>query len=336
MKKEELTRKIVEITVDKALRDIAQDPERSVRKIVDLGKTFAKGRFQQYFFSSMEEMLRHEDSAYYALAKNIVAHVDPEAIKTFGINIGYNGCNLGAEKIRALEAAHGHNIPWLISFQVSDSLLPAIGRAIPQAKELGTYTFALSCPDQNLRAVLPLLEAHPDCAFLLIVKGDALADADLAMLAAYKNHILLLDAALPRHRQLCEELRQQKMLYGLYEMYAAETWREALSAERLQQHTAVLPTFVLLLAQPGTDAATRAEVYAMVRQQRSAQQYPYILMDLLEDAMYIDQVISNDACCVMFSANGDLLQLPSWQARAECNLHTKPLAEIFASCLRKQ
>lgn len=47
MKQEVLARTIIETMLNKALRDIERDPDRSIRNLIDLGINFAKGRFQQ-------------------------------------------------------------------------------------------------------------------------------------------------------------------------------------------------------------------------------------------------------------------------------------------------
>ena len=47
MKPNNITRAIVDATVDRSLREIEEDPRRSIRKLTDLGRQFSKGRFLQ-------------------------------------------------------------------------------------------------------------------------------------------------------------------------------------------------------------------------------------------------------------------------------------------------
>ena len=60
MKQEGLARTIIKTMLNKALRDIESDPDRSIRNLIDLGINFAKGRFQQEFLHVLQEMMKNE------------------------------------------------------------------------------------------------------------------------------------------------------------------------------------------------------------------------------------------------------------------------------------
>ena len=56
---------MIESAVAHGLKEIEEDPKRSARRLVDLGKQFSKNRFQDLVFSVMQELLDNENSAYY-------------------------------------------------------------------------------------------------------------------------------------------------------------------------------------------------------------------------------------------------------------------------------
>ena len=97
MKQIDLDRTIIEATVERALSEIRADPERTLRRLVDMGQGFANGPFQRHFFEAAQHMLENESSAYYQLLKRIVTEVNHEKLKTFGMNLGYNGCTKGVQ-----------------------------------------------------------------------------------------------------------------------------------------------------------------------------------------------------------------------------------------------
>ena len=111
MGKIDLTRTLVDITVSRMLYEMKSDPGRSVRKLLDTALTVSKGRFQKRFFESVYGMMRHENSAYYQMIENLISHTDQNKLKTFGMNIGYNGCTVGARRIRENAAAWHFDIP---------------------------------------------------------------------------------------------------------------------------------------------------------------------------------------------------------------------------------
>ena len=65
MKPNDITRAIIDATVDRGLREIEEDPKRSIRKLADMGKQFSKGRFVQDLYTLFQELLRNDDSPYY-------------------------------------------------------------------------------------------------------------------------------------------------------------------------------------------------------------------------------------------------------------------------------
>ncbi|WP_419020059.1 hypothetical protein [Intestinimonas butyriciproducens] len=57
MESRALSRAMVESVVDRSLREIVSDPDRSLRKLVDLGNLLARGRSQKESFSLLSRVL---------------------------------------------------------------------------------------------------------------------------------------------------------------------------------------------------------------------------------------------------------------------------------------
>ena len=92
MRKRDLTRLLIENTVDRALRDMERDAHRSLRNLVDLALTFSKGTFERHFLTLCRSMLENETSPYYQLLDRALRTCDRQTLKTFGINVGYEAC----------------------------------------------------------------------------------------------------------------------------------------------------------------------------------------------------------------------------------------------------
>ena len=93
MTKNDITRGLIDFAVSQCLKNIKEDPYRSIRRLADLGRQFAKGRFQEELFSLFQRLLLNEDGPYYEMLKQLVSSVDTDSLKTLGINIGYNSWN---------------------------------------------------------------------------------------------------------------------------------------------------------------------------------------------------------------------------------------------------
>ena len=88
MKPNDITRAIIDATVDRGLREIEEDPKRSIRKLADMGKQFSKGRFVQDLYTLFQELLRNDDSPYYTAIEHLLRNTERKGLKDFGINIG--------------------------------------------------------------------------------------------------------------------------------------------------------------------------------------------------------------------------------------------------------
>ena len=80
----------MDATVDRGLKEINEDPRRSIRKLADLGKQFNNGRFMQDLYAIFQDLLRNDDSPYYTAIEHLLQNTDRKALKDFGINMGYN------------------------------------------------------------------------------------------------------------------------------------------------------------------------------------------------------------------------------------------------------
>ena len=90
MNSQDITRALIDTTVARAMVEMDADPKRSVRKLCDLGRQFSRGRFQNQIFAIFQDLLRNDESPYYQAIDFLLRSNDPEALRQFGINIGYN------------------------------------------------------------------------------------------------------------------------------------------------------------------------------------------------------------------------------------------------------
>ena len=71
----EIRRAIIRSAIERGIQEIRSDPQRGVRKLVDLGTHFSRGRFQKRIFREMQDELVNPNTAYYAMVTNLVNRV---------------------------------------------------------------------------------------------------------------------------------------------------------------------------------------------------------------------------------------------------------------------
>lgn len=334
----DITRVIIETTVRRALKDLRRSPKRTMRNLIDLALNVAGGRFQQEFFRIAQTMLADEDSAYYHLAQDVIDNVDEDTLVTCGINLGYNSFTRGAKTIRQCESEKQFNIPWSLSLLLAEDGAP--GRTeqyrciIQQGTELGIYTYMLY-PQGDLRDCFALVEAHPDCAFLVFCQGEALTEDAIRQARQYHN--LLLSVALEEGtKTVCTALRKAKLLYAVHVGYCPEELEQVLDGTLLGRAEECRAAFTFFYGNTQCTPAQRKAVYSYVCTTRKAQQQPTAVMDLLCDNMFIDSIISDDACAVAFDTDGTLIRLPEAKRLEGYNIFRSSLYRILLETQAKQ
>ena len=150
MTKNDITRGLIDFAVSQCLKNIKEDPYRSIRRLADLGRQFAKGRFQEELFSLFQRLLLNEDGPYYEMLKQLVSSVDTDSLKTLGINIGYNSWTCGASRLRQITAEKDYP-HWLAEISLSpESSASQLKEQLSAALKNGTYAFRLHMPAQSI------------------------------------------------------------------------------------------------------------------------------------------------------------------------------------------
>ena len=329
--KTDLTRVLVESTVRRTLKEMEGSPKRAVRNLVDLGLQFSSGRFQTRLLATDQRMLGNSKSAYYDLVRHVATHVDHEIITGFGVNLGYNSCTKGARLIRETEAQRGFNIPWALHLFINEEKLHAEPEFYPallqESKSLGIYTYLLFAQG-DLEDLFPLLEQEPDCAFVLFVQGEQVTDSFLEKLR-HANHVMVSVKAGGKMLQACRRLQAQGRLYAVHDRYTEDNKGRVLSGQWLASVLPAQPVFAFLRRDLSCGPETRQEVYRYVTQVRDGQQYPLVCMEVEEDSLLIDQVISEGECLVGFGGDGSLRTHEGFRKEEKFNIFHHSLEEVL-------
>lgn len=334
---ENISRILVQTVVKRALNDLKEAPERTLRNLVDMAQQFAGGRFQQQFFQSAQKMLENENSAYFPLIKDTVEHVGDDRLLTFGMNLGYNSCTVGAGIIRELEAKRGYNIPWAVTMQLAPGMtsshIQQYSGVIGQGEALGIYTWLLFAHG-SAEASMSLMDEHPNCAFTLFCRGEDLCGRVLDEICE-RNNLML---ALPfddEAETICSRLREAGLLYSLYHVYGENDLPLIESGDLFFDMARLHPAFSALIPAKGCDDRIQSRVYNVLCRARLEQTYRTLLWELYRDGLMVDKIISDDGCWVSFSASGEFYGIGDNGVRQLYGSMDTPLAELFRQAFPK-
>lgn len=329
---------LIEVVVKNALKSVKDNPERSIRNLVDLAMQFSEGRFQKHFFSTAQTMLQNENSAYYGLVRDTVAYTDTNRIFTFGMNLGYNGCTVGAQRIRENEKKLHCNIPWAMFMQIDSKFFEdnrqRYHEVFLEGESLGIYTWMLFAPEQPEK-ILPFVKDHPDSAFCIFCKAEDITASFLDEASGLYNIMLVI-----RYEEnaagICDTLRKMGLLYSVWYQYGQKDTEIIINGDLFSSVQQLSPVFTALMPEPNCPQTIEKLVYQAVTRARNEQLYRTFAWELQYDNSLVDSIISDDSCSVYFDEQGDLC---AWGNKVECahhNLFQSSLTEILVSgCAKK-
>lgn len=332
-----MTKVLVESTIRRTLKNIQESPERTIRNLIDLGLNFSNSRYQTRFLQQAQKMLQNQNSAYYDLVKHLIATVDHDIITTFGVNVGYNSCTKGAKRIREIEAAKRFNIPWALHLAINEEKLkkepdfyPSV---IQQGTVLGIYMYLLFI-NGHPEKVLPIIQNQPECAFILFLNGQQISDTFIKEMQTIKNVMISVEIDQDLFKT-CQKFQNAKLLYAAHSCYSEQNKENIINGDWLNSVLPVRPAFALLQSDSSCTQQTQREVYQYVINIRDGQKLPLICMDIKQDTLMIDRVISDGECMVGFGADGSLRTHEGFNQDDRFNIFRHPLEDILQDVSKK-
>ena len=310
-----ITRAIIDSTVDRSLREIDEDPKRSVRKMTDLGRLFTKGRFTDEIYALVQDLLHNDDSPYYTAIERLLRYTDKQTLKTFGINVGYNGLNIGGKIDRSTVSSRAYRTPWLISIRINPSIpnsmsVSEVENVIGQAKPLGIYCFAIRLEGSllSLNSLLDVISRHKDCAFFFMIPDQKLSPIHLENIRACHSVCFLLHSESPFAAANAEALRRQKSFFGAFSFYDDQSAPSWISGKRIKEFLTHEVPIAVLLADDTCSEKAQMRVAKYCRTSRMHPEHPLLIFDSIGDICAIDRMRSEQeaGCYFELLETGDI------------------------------
>ncbi len=297
---------LIETMAYQFINKIKNDPQRNIRNSVDMALNFSNGRFQREFLNSAQNILKNEHSAYYGLIWDAVNNVDTQKLVTFGMNIGYNSCTKGAEIIRRTEAEKGFDIPWSMTLETDESNFVRYEenyrKIIADGKKLGIFTWFVFA-EGNPQYLLDIIRENRDCAFVVFCEAGTFGSAFIDKADKLENIMLCIKYA-NGAAELCERLRQRKMLYSVYITYNDKNTSDFFNNILLNRIEFFHPALTVAVPDKSCSDMTKGAVYRHIQNLRTKENFSTVLWEFYYDSLYIDNVISDGLCAAVIDKNG--------------------------------
>ena len=313
MDQETITKGIISGIVDHYIRDISQDPHRSVRKLLDMAERTSDGPTQKICYQMMQKMAENQSSPYYEMIHHLVSNTDPQTIKQFGINLGHNAWTFGSGNIRRLIEESGISISWAVIIdraQTSGRIPFAdIENLINRGRKTEIYAWLLMGSDtlDEWDDYTRLFHSHQDSVFGLCVLPDAITEEILEEAAETPNLMILLNTDEPDWQLCAEKLSRKGILFSAFRLTADKSQaEEILSGEWLEDMIPCHPLMAFSIAGDTLAEETAQSIKEYIWNTRLDQVHPIVPSDLISDFVIINRLITHRNLLYRVNADGSV------------------------------
>lgn len=307
MNQSAITRKLIENLADRYIPKLQFDPQRSIRKLVDMGECLSSGKTQKRFFQAAQRLLAKKDNPYYALVQRVVSQVDPGSIKTIGMNLSLNSWIPLAGRKKSESAP-----PWTLMFQLENApgalSLDDLTALIARCKEAGIHTF-LFWAERSYEAMDALMDrigSFSDCAFAFFTPADLLSKSALAQAGRARNLLISLEDSRDADPEpAARALRSMRRPYALHTVYNTPGEAEnILCGKWLERVSRLFSPFAFFFPGAGCPEESHLAVREYAKKLRTAPQQPVFSMSLIDDVADVDEMISGKSRLLRVGADG--------------------------------
>ncbi len=303
-----MTRAIIETAVDRGIRDITEDPKRSLRRLADMGKQFSTGNFQKLTFSHITNLLRNNDSPYYKMLESFLANVDHETIKTFGLNTGYDSWTYGARVMRLASEKTGFLFPWCILIHYDPTLSKGISvsdidRLIDILNPFGVNTFAIikekGIPSD--KELIALLKKHKDCSFFFFINDALISIDDAEDIKHIGNTVISLNIASKNAETTCRLLKEIHALYVIHYDYLPSEIDDFSDTNCIDKWLSYESAFIFLFQKGSCNGLCGK----FATDTRMNQDYPILIWDVYSDIRRVENLVYDSESKFIFEIDSD-------------------------------
>ncbi len=296
MMTKDFTRVLIETAVERGIKDVTDDPRRSLRRLAELGKQYSEGRFQKASFGHITNLLKNDESPYYDMLEKFLATVDHHAIKTFGLNMGYDSWTYGARLIRKESEKREYMLPWVVLIHYDNKRIDGLKASdidglINELEPLGVNTYLIISAHglDHDPALTDIFRKHLTCAFFLFLKDALISIDDAEEIKNIGNTVISVNIADNNAMEACRKLKEIRALYVIHYLYKYDEIEGFADEENIDRWLSYGSAFIFLI-QKDSDRGLAGK---FAKGSRMEQEYPILVWDVYADIRLVNEMISD-------------------------------------------
>jgi MoaA/NifB/PqqE/SkfB family radical SAM enzyme len=186
------------LLVDRALKSLDKDREKTYLELVDMAEQFYGDGFTKEQYDKVRQGIKNPENKWIRYINRVLDETDKNVAKTMIMNVGFEAFFRGTKTIRRNRQIYNCNIPWLILFDPTSACnmhckgcwsgtygrkynmsFEDMDKIVTQGKELGVYLYMMTGGEPLVRKadIIRLAEKHRDVEFAMYT-NSTLIDED--------------------------------------------------------------------------------------------------------------------------------------------------------------
>lgn len=310
MDQEIIAKGILSRIVDQYIREIAQDPHRGIRKLVDMAERTSDGPTQKICYQMMQEMAANQSSPYYEMIHRLVTDTQPDIIKQFGINLGHNAWTFGSGNIRRIIAQNCASVSWVVLIDRTQKTgripFAEIDNLISRGRKMEIYAWLLKASDSldEWDLYTELFQNHTDSVFGLQITPNALTEAILEEAPEITNLMFILNTDEPDWQQGAEQLAKRGLLFSVCRHVSDDSQAEEITdGSWLEELIPFQPLMAFTIADDTLAGETARNIKEYMWNTRLDQRFPILPVDMISDFVIINHLVTHQD--ILYRINSD-------------------------------
>lgn len=225
--KNAIARAVLRVAAERGMKNMADNPERGMRYLVDLVGAFSKNELQKSFFDSAITELQNKQSMYYRLFRRMIDEISHPNIITFGINLAYNCWTMGTGIIRKRIESGDYCVPWYLTISLGGNCklnVEDINSLMETGKELGIYGYVLLIDSgyRHIDTLLSAIKAQKECVCMVLMDSEMVDIRRAELILNCRNVLPLLNMdSAGEFAAAAGIFRERGAFYGGFSRYGA-------------------------------------------------------------------------------------------------------------------
>ena len=172
-----------------------------------------------------------------------------------------------------------------------------------------------------------IIRVNNECAFVLFTEASSVSDRTIAMFEDIKNVLASIHGTKDELSSATDALRENHKFFAVHDFYDDENCHSVFTEEKLNYFEDYTETFLFCMPTRKCSQETLDYMSSNAKKVRDKQKHSYVMMDVYNDTLTIDKMISGNNFSVIIDVEGNLYS--NKEDGTKYNINDMPLLDVL-------